>query len=410
MTDIKGLAQISQLLTLEGVAKKDGRHPLNEDLSIIDNGAVVYNQNEIIWVGSSDDIPTEYINIDWTTLKGHTLTPELIDSHTHLLFGGNRASEYSMRLNGATYAEIAAAGGGILSTMAMTNAATEEMLYTSARKRIEQLYSYGIGTIEIKSGYGLNVDKEVQCSLIIDRLKRDFAPRVQIFNTFMAAHAIPKEYKDGKQYIDQVVLPALKRILSQIKIDAVDVFHEEGYFSTNDVKHLFDFCKEKGLALKTHADEFKDNKGAALACSYNCLSTDHLLCTSKDGIKTLASSDTVATLLPGTGFFLGKPQSNARLMIDSGVKLSLASDYNPGSCHCDNLILIASLAAPTLRLSQSELWSAITFNAASALGLKDQGAIIPGMKPRFSLFKVSSVDEITYNWGKNFAVSPPDFK
>lgn len=403
MKEIKGYTQISQVLTLKGARQKDGRRPLKEDLSLIENGAVIYNEDNILWVGNSNDIPSEYGDINWTNLKGHTLTPELVDSHTHLLFGGNRAFEYSMRLNGASYDEIAEAGGGILSTMSMTNSATEEELYTNARNRILQLHSYGIGTIEIKSGYGLNIDKEVQCSIIIDRLKQEFAPTIQIFNTFMAAHAIPKEYQNGRDYIDQVVIPVLDRLLTQIQLDAVDIFHEEGYFSTDDVKYLFDYCKLKSLPLKTHADEFKDNDGAALAVSYNCLSTDHLLCTSSKGITALANSKTVATILPGTGFFLGKSQSNARLMIDSGAKLSLASDYNPGSCHCDNVLLIASLAAPTLKLTQAELWCAITLNAASALGLNNQGAIVAGMKPRFSLFKVPNIDEITYNWGKNFS-------
>ncbi len=405
MKNLKGYAQISQLLTLDGVAKKDGRRPLKEDLGIINNAAVVFSEDEIVWVGSSDDIPSDFINIKWKSLKGMTVTPEIVDSHTHLVFGGNRSHEYSMRLNGATYAEIANSGGGILSTMKMTNAATGDELYQSAYLRIKQLQSYGVGTIEIKSGYGLNIDKEVECSLIIDRLKKAFAPEVQIFNTFMAAHAIPKEFASGREYIDAVVIPALEKVSSSISLDAVDIFHEEGYFSTEDVRYLFDHCQQLGLKLKSHADEFKDNKGAILACDYECLSTDHLLCTQEDGIAALAKSQTVATLLPGTGFFLGKPQSDARTMIDSGVKVALASDYNPGSCHCDNLILIASMAAPSLRLTQAEVWTAITHNAAAALGLNKQGAIIKGMKPRFSFFNITSIDEITYNWGRNFAVS-----
>jgi len=404
MSKLKGYAQISQLVTLQGVHDKDGRRPKKEDLSIISNGAVVFDDNQILWVGSSDDIPTKYINIKWESLKDHCVLPELVDSHTHLVFGGNRAAEYSMRLNGATYAEIAQAGGGIISTMKMTNEASTDELFKSACQRIKQINSYGIGTIEIKSGYGLNIEKEVEVSLIIDRLKKEFAPEIQIFNTFMAAHAVPKEYSSARVYIDSVVIPALDKVHSEVQIDAVDIFHEEGYFSSEDTIYLFDYCRQKGLALKSHADEFKDNQGAALAAKYDCLSTDHLLCTSQEGIEALANSNTVATILPGTGFFLGKPQSDARSMIDSGVKLSIASDYNPGSCHCDNLILIASIAAPNLKLSQAELWCGITYNAAAALGLKNQGAITVGMKPRFSIFKVSSIDEITYNWGKNFAV------
>ena len=401
MSQVQGFAQISELVTLSGVREKDGRKPLPEDIGIIKNGAIVFNDDEILWVGSSDDLPTKYQTIKWTSLKGKTLTPEIVASHTHLIFGGDRSKEYSMRLNGASYAEIANAGGGIISTTTQTNEATRKELYSLTKERILRLNSYGIGTIEIKSGYGLNIEKEVECSEVIAELKEELAPKIQIFNTFMAAHAIPKSFTSAKDYIDTVVLPALEKVHD--KIDAIDIFHEEGYFSTEDVKHLFDSAKKYNIPFKTHADEFQDNGGAKLASEYECLSTDHLLCTGIEGIKALANAKTVATILPGTGFFLGKPQSNARGLIDAGAKLSLASDYNPGSCHCDNLLLIAAISAPTLKLTQVELWSAITHNAAAALGLYNQGALVPGLKPRFSCFKAKSIDEITYHWGRNFA-------
>ncbi|MCF8058064.1 MAG: imidazolonepropionase [Bacteriovoracaceae bacterium] len=402
---MKGFRNLSQIVTLSGVHKKNGRRPLMEDLHIIEDGAIIFDGEKIIWVGTTSNIPDNYKDVPLTELQGHVLTPEIVDSHTHLIFGGNRAQEYTMRLNGADYQEIAQAGGGILSTMNHTNALHKEELHSLAKERIERIHSYGVGTIEIKSGYGLNIQKEIECAEIIHELKKEFKGHVQIFNTFMPAHAIPSGYESGREYLEKVVYPSIEQIHKKSIIDAVDIFFEEGYFNKSDTETLFEFCKNLNIPLKVHADEFNDNGGASLACHYKALSCDHLLKTGAEGIKSLANSETVATILPGTGFFLGKAQANARQLIDSGAKLSIASDFNPGSCHCDNLLLIASLAGPALKLSLAEIWTGITLNAAHSLGLKDQGAILEGMKPRFSLFKVNQVDEITYNWGRNFAIS-----
>ncbi len=187
----------------------------------------------------------------------------------------------------------------------------------------------------------------------------------------------------------------------------MDIFHEKNYFTAEDTKKLFEKARSLGIARKIHADELNDNGGAALAVEFSALSADHLLKVSDQGITELAKSKTVATLLPGTAFFLGKPLAPARTMLDAGVKVALASDYNPGSCHCDNLLLIGSLAAPQLKLNQAELWCGMTLNPSHALGFNDQGAIIPGMKARFALFKAESLSHITYNWGKNLRVNLP---
>lgn len=401
---MRGIKYLSQIVSLEGAYKKNGRCPQRDDLSIIEDGAIIFDDSKILWVGKTSKIPDEFAGASFKNGQGHTLTPEIVDSHTHLVFGGNRSKEYSMRLDGADYQAIAQAGGGILSTMKSTNIETEEELFKKACERVERLASYGVGTIEIKSGYGLNIDKEVQCAKVISRLKKKFEPNVQIFNTFMPAHAIPKEYRDGKHYLDEVVYPAFEKVLPLNIIDAADIFFEEGYFSKKDTEEFFNFCKQNAIPIKVHADEFNDNGGAELAVKFNALSCDHLLRTGERGIKALADSETVATILPGTGFFLGKPQADARKLINQGAKLAIASDYNPGSCHCDNVILVASIAAPNLKLSLAEIWTALTLNAAHALGLREQGAIVKGLKPRFSLFKTPQVDEITYNWGRNLAI------
>lgn len=382
---------IAELATLEGVIKKDGRHLLPEDLGIIKNAAIVFDENQVHWVGPNDQLPSKFLPLA-KSLKGYVVTPEIVDSHTHLVFAGDRANEYAMRLNGADYQAIANAGGGILATTVPTNLASENELFDQAVKRVERLYSYGVGTIEVKSGYSLTYEGEKKLSRVIDRLKKHFHPRVRIFNTFMAAHAVPKIFKSPKDYLNQIVLPLLVEIHDSI--DAVDIFFEQGYFLKEDCQLLFSRAKELKIPLKIHADEFNDNKGAIFACDNNALSADHLLCTRDDGFMAFAKSKTVATLLPGTGYFLGKPQANARALLDSGAKVALASDYNPGSCHVDNLLLIASMAAPNYKMNLAELWAAITFNANDALGLE--------RLPRFTVFKAESIAQLTYSWGRNF--------
>lgn len=402
---IKIFRNFSQIATLEGALKKDGRKLTREDLGLISNASIVFDSEKIIWVGLDKNIPETFLEkghpeIDVT---GKVCVPEIVDSHTHLVFGGDRSHEYSMRLNGASYEEIANAGGGILNSMKGTHAMTRNELLKLARERVKTIRSYGVGTIEVKSGYGLTFDKEYELSHVIHDLKNIVRPDVQIINTFMAAHAVPKEYSSSYEYMKDAVLPLLDKLGEEGILDCVDIFHEKNYFSRDDVVSLFERAKRLGIAVKIHADEFNDNKGAVLACEYGALSADHLLSTTEDGITALANSNTVATLLPGTGFFLGKSQANARALLDAGARVAIASDYNPGSCHFDNLVMVASIAAPEYKLTQVEMWAAITLNAAASLGLFTQGAIVQGMKPRFSVFNTDSIDRITYNWGKNLA-------
>ncbi len=402
---MKVYRHLSQLVTLQSAHAKDGRYLAPEDLSVIEDGAVVFDNEIIHWVGETSNLPEEFKGLPSENLGGHVLVPEIIDSHTHAVFGGDRASEYAHRLNGLSYEDIAKRGGGILFTMNETHKLSKPELFELARKRLEKIFSYGVGTVEVKSGYGLTYEKEKELSEIIQELKRHFLPRFRIFNTYLAAHDIPKNFKNSDAYLEQVVLPLMKELSEKKIIDAVDIFHEKNYFTSDDVRKLFTAAKNLNLPCKIHADELNDNQGAEIACEFDALSADHLLKISKPGISQLANSKTVATLLPGTAFFLGKPLAPAREMLDSGVKVALASDFNPGSCHVDNLILIASISAAALKLNQAELWAAISLNAAAALGLENQGAIAKGMASRFSLFKAPSLSHITYNWGKNLSVN-----
>jgi imidazolonepropionase len=402
---IKIFRNFSEIATLAGAHHKDGRRLNLEDLGLIKNGSIVFDAEKILWVGEDRNLPDDYTDKDYPEIDvtGKTCVPEIVDSHTHVVFGGDRAHEYSMRLNGATYEEIAAAGGGILNSMKGTQALTRNELLKQSHQRIKTIRAYGVGTVEVKSGYGLTFEKEYEISRVIHDLKNLARPDVQIINTFMAAHAVPKEFASSYDYMKDVVLPLLDKLGEEQILDCVDIFHEQNYFSHDDVVSLFERAKRWNINVKIHADEFNDNKGAVLAAKYEALSADHLLRTTEDGIKALAASNTVATLLPGTGLFLGKPQANARAFLDAGAKVAIASDYNPGSCHCDNLIMLASIAAPMYKINQTELWCAITLNAAHAVGLKNQGAIVPGLKPRFSVFNTDSLDRVTYNWGKNLA-------
>lgn len=395
---------LNEIVTMKMAHEKDGRNIKPDDLSILKNASVVFNNDEILWVGEDQNLPEEYQDVEAIDLSGHILLPEIVDAHTHLVFGGDRSHEYMMRLSGATYEEIANAGGGIVSTMHATNALSRNDLLKLAQERVRALRAYGVGTIEIKSGYGLNFEKEYEIALIVNDLKKIFQPDVQILHTYMAAHAIPKEYETSYQYMRDVVLPLLDKLHTEGLVDAVDIFHEQNYFSHDDVVSLFERAQRLGIPVKLHADELNDNNGAELGVQFNALSCDHLLKISDAGIKKLSESKTVANLLPGTAFFLGKPQSPARKLLDHGVKVAISSDYNPGSCHFDNVIQIALMSAPTLKMNFGEIWTAITLNASHGLGLYHQGAVLKGLKPRFSIFNVESLEKMTYHWGKNFSV------
>lgn len=396
---IAAITHLSEILTLQNAHTKDGRNLVPKDLSIIKDATIIYDENEILWVGQTGSEPSS-IAIDKTFNKpNYVLTPAIVDSHTHLVFGGDRSFEYTLKLNGADYEEIAKAGGGILETMNSTLKASEDKLFESAVKRVERIFSYGVKTIEIKSGYALTFEGEKKLTKIITKLKKHFQGKVRIHNTFMAAHAVPNEYNSSSEYLSSVVIPLMHELKSEI--DSVDIFFESGYFTKEDTIKLFNEASKLNLPTRIHADEFNDNKGALLATKYNSLSADHLLCTSEDGIEALAKSNTVATLLPGTALFLGKPLAKARPFLDAGAKVALASDYNPGSCHCDNLLLIASMTAKNLDMNIAELWCSITYNTACSLGLRDLGILKKGFRPDFSLFECKSIDQITYSWGQN---------
>ncbi len=402
---MKIFRNINQLLTLAGVHQKEGRHPKEDDLSILEDSYLIIDDNKIIDFGLEKNLKNifqkDLIEIDASKM---VILPPITDCHTHTVFAGNRAKEHAMRLAGKTYQEIAQSGGGINYTAEQTRNASEKMLFQDTCNRIEIMKNFGITGIEIKSGYGLDIKNEEKISRIISSLKSKIS-NIKICNTFMAAHAVPKEYSSSADFMAKVAIPALHSISTKYTLDAVDIFHEENYFSGQDIQLLFDESKKRNIPFKIHADEFNNNNGAAFALTHNALSADHLLCTPDEVIKKFSTSKTIATILPGTAFFLGKKPANARAFFDTGARVALATDYNPGSSHINNLILLSSMSASMLKLSLAETISAITYNAASACGWKNHGHIEKSCYSGISVFECDDYQEIFYSWGQNLNIN-----
>lgn len=404
---MKVYRNLNQILTLQSAQLKGGRNLTPDDATIVDTGAIVFDEHKIHWIGKTADLPAKYDNLPSHDMNGFVLTPGIVDSHTHLVFGGNRSKEYVDRLNGVDYQLIAARGGGILYTMKETLSLSEDQLFAESVVKLDRFIELGVKVIEIKSGYALTSEGELKVLRVIKRLKDSYKNKLLIFSTYLGAHAVPKEFASSRDFLTKVVIPTLDLAHGEGLVDFVDIFVEQGYFSVEDAKLLFNRSKELGLKTRIHADEFTDLGCGALAAEYNCASADHLLKVSDHSIQKLSQSDTVATLLPGTAFFLGKPLAPARKLLDAGCRVALASDYNPGSSHIDNLLLVASLSAPNLKMNLTEVWAAITLNAAFSLGLPNYGYLEVGSASCFSLFKTAQVSDITYFWGRNFHQKSP---
>lgn len=390
---------ISEALTLNGCVKKNGAHLTTDDLGIIKNAAIITDDKSILWVGQESLLPSEYMSNVKTEINCNNCvaTPALIDSHTHLLFSGDRSNEYFMRLSGLSYEEIAKLGGGITYTSSITNNLTEEELYTIGLDRLKHFYNHGVYVVEIKSGYCLTLDGEYKMMKVIDKLAKKNPYNIQIHRTLMAAHAIPKNISKDK-YINTVVLPLIEKCASEKLVDSVDIFHELNYFSTSDVELIFKWALGHNLSVKLHADELNNNEGASLASKYKCLSADHLLETDSEGASDLAKNNIVATLLPGTALFLGKKIPNAKNFTALGCRVAIASDFNPGSCHQNDVFLIARTCAPSLKINPAEFWCAITFNAAKALNISTIGALVPYFSNKFLIWDESKSEKLLYDW------------
>ena len=343
------------------------------ELHVIEDGAVVIEDGTITAVGKTADILSDSVaesKYDVVDAIGKAVLPGFVDSHTHFVFGGYRAEEYSWRLSGVSYMDIMKRGGGILSTVKATREASKEELIASGMDRLNSMLSFGVTTVEGKSGYGLDNDTEIKQLEVMEHLNEEHP--VDIANSFLGAHAIPEAYK-GKEdaFIDFLIHDVLPEVADRKLAEFCDIFCEQNVFSIDQSRRLLLKAKEMGLKLKLHADEIVRLGGAELAAELNAVSADHLLQASDQGIQSLAESHVVATLLPGTAFSLKEPYARARYMIDQGCAVALATDFNPGSCFTESIPLIFALATIYMGLTTEEVISAVTINGAAALDRAD---------------------------------------
>lgn len=389
---------IGQLITVD-----PARMTVDNPLGIVENGAIRFEGGKIAWLGSSDEINrADYPSANWIDAHNRVMLPGLIDSHTHTIFAGDRASEFEMRLQGKSYQEIAQAGGGILKTVQATRNASAGELSTLTLQRLKRMLALGVTTVEIKSGYGLDFNSEMKCLRVLKDL-RNQAP-VSIVPTYMGGHDIPPEYQGQTDaYVDLLCREQLPVVAEERLADFCDVFCEKGYFDVEQSRRILEVARKYGLKLKIHAEEFCDLGGAKLAGELRAISADHLLNISDEGIAALKAGGTVATLLPGTAFYLRiKEYAPALKLIAAGVPVALATDFNPGSCVIDNLQLIMALACLQMNMPPVEVIKAVTLNAARALDLQhDRGSLAVGKRADAVLFDIASYNELLYRMGSN---------
>ena len=362
---------------------------------LVENGTVRIEKGVIKSVGP--DTPRG----DMVDCGGRLLTPGLIDCHTHLVYGGNRASEFEQRLNGATYADIAKAGGGIMSTVRATRAAPEAELLESALRRLESLLAEGVTTIEIKSGYGLDVETEIKM-LRVARKLGTLRP-VDVKTTFLGAHTFPQEYKENHEgYLSIVCDQALPRIVSENLADAVDAFCEGIAFSVEETRTVFKAARVFNLPVKLHAEQLSNLGGAKMAARFNALSVDHIEYLDEDGVESISKSGTVAVLLPGAFYYLREKQAPpVTALRKHKVPIAIATDLNPGSSPVHSLLATMNMACVLFGLTPEEALLGVTANAAHALGLKDRGTIAVGQKADLALWNVSRPGDLAYPLGFN---------
>ncbi len=371
------------------------------DLAVVENGAVLVREETIAWVGPTAGLPPLPPDTQEIDATGKTVLPGLVDSHTHLIFAGTREDEFELRLQGVSYAEIAARGGGINATVRRVREASREQLKELARRRLDRMLAFGITTVEVKSGYGLSPADEIKCLEVIAELNREHP--CDLVPTFLGAHEVPAEYRhDREAYLRLVIERMLPEVAGRGLAEFCDVFCEQGVFSVAESERLLHAAAGYGLKRKIHADEFTPLGGAELAARVGATSADHLLHITDAGIEALAAAGTVATLLPGTAFFLGLPYGPARRLIDRGLPVALASDCNPGSCMTENLPLIGSIACTQMKMLPAEVMTALTLNAAAALGRSDRiGSIEPGKRADLLVCDVPNYKLLPYHFGVN---------
>ena len=369
---------------------------------LIENGAIVISADRIKWVGAEKELPDEFAGLQGKNLEGRLVTPALIDCHTHLVYGGSRATEFELRLNGASYEEIARNGGGILSTVTATRNASEDELLAQSLPRLDALLSEGVATIEIKSGYGLDIETEIKMLRVARQLGKERSVRVK--TSFLGAHAIPPEFS-GKAdaYIDFVCEEVLPAVHYENLADAVDGFCENIAFSPNQISKVFEKAKSFGLPVKLHAEQLSNLGGATLAAKYGALSADHLEFLDQTGVEVMGESGTVAVLLPGAFYTLRETQlPPLDSLRKAEVPIAIATDCNPGSSPLTSILLCMNMSCTLFRMTPEEALCGVTIVAAQALGIGDEvGTIEVGKKAELAVWNVDQPAELAYRVGFN---------
>jgi imidazolonepropionase len=395
------IKNIKELLLVENEPKLKVCGKEMENIGSIPNAWLHIEKGVIAGFGSMNKY-SDKGNIEIIDALGKMVLPCFCDSHTHLVYAGSRELEYMDKIRGLSYEEIAKRGGGILNSAKRLHEASEEELTISALERINEIMKLGTGAVEIKSGYGLNTEDEIKMLRVISKLK-DLSP-LTIKATFLGAHAIPSEYK-GRQseYVDLIINEMIPVIGTEELADYIDVFCDKGFFTMEDTERILMAGMKYGLRAKIHANELDFSGGIQTGVKYNALSVDHLEYTGDEEIASLLNSDTMPTLLPGAAFFLGMPYAPARRMIDAGLPIALASDFNPGSSPSGNMQLILSMGCIKYKMLPAEALHAVTLNGAYAMGLSDElGSIAIGKKANVIITKpISSFEFLPYSYGSN---------
>jgi len=389
----------SQLVTCSGFKARQGKDM--SDLKIINDGAVVIEKGIIKAVGKTGDILSDFDEGKFTVIDagGKAVLPGFVDSHTHFVFGGYRAEEFSWRLRGDSYMEIMERGGGIINTVLATREAKKDELIEAGRKRLDSMLSFGVTTVEGKSGYGLDYDTELKQLEVMSDL--DKTHPVDIVSTFLGAHAVTKDYKGREdEYIDYLIENVMPEIAKRKLAEFCDIFCEKNVFSVKQSRRLLGRARDMGFKLKIHADEIVQLGGTELAAELSAVSADHLLQASEKGIRDMAKKGVVATLLPATAFSLREPYAKGRYMIDNNCAVALATDLNPGSCYTESIPLIFALAVLYMNITTEEAVTALTINGAAALNRADTiGSIDVGKKGDVIVLEFPSYKYIPYHIG-----------
>ncbi|GAC1469955.1 MAG: imidazolonepropionase [Ktedonobacteraceae bacterium] len=405
------IRNIGQLVTIAQQPIEGATGPLQ----IVSRGALAVHDGVIVWLGPDDDAEplftrdaaTEGQDITIIDAQGAVITPGFVDSHTHLVFAGERAEEFHLRRSGVSYAELLKQGGGILSTMQATRGASTDTLLELAQSRLNSIRSYGTTTVEVKTGYGLDMVTEEACLRIINTLSAieenalSQQTQIRVVPTFLGAHSIPPEYKERRgAYVDLVVEQMLPSFVGMARF--CDVFCESGAFTLNESRRILTRASELGYQLKVHADQLSPSSGARLAAELGAISADHLDYASDADLDAMREAGVVATLLPGCSYTLRSPYPQARRYIDHGLHVALATDFNPGTSYCENMQTMLELAMSAMGMSLEEALTAATINGARALALQDEiGSLEIGKRCELAFWSIHDYREIGYHFGVN---------